>query len=1266
MKIVPAPEELTKKKGKSGKVIIKQYDDDGNLIREKKVKIDELGNPIKKEKKKLKRGKSTSTDIVDHILDFPVNQKPAHTTRSDFDKKLQGPTFETRRTRDSFYKPYLNNTNENSPSNKHDASLEGKQIQPVSGEESVSTLGNKSAAEAVRPTYFSKFAYAQPQQSYKQYSGPTLHHNGNQQLQNGGGQQPMPNDGHSLGKDEFRDPDYDSKPPSCKTNDEVDKFRIFALDFEGYRPREGQGANVDKMRMFVDSFEVTPEQFLHPVGMPKPPAYTTGNYGVQQGYEHRLQPPINSPPPVAYSTVFNEAAVTDSEIQARAETHALVVQYMILSGVDPVIAEQMACEFEEAQMQGMCNYASGVPTNSAAEVDKFDMFSEGDEASVPSAIVRALVQGSAMANNEQNEQVEMLRAASSIHSSAVRTAQPYSAAHMTVAPLTPDHSDENATTTRALLIQYLISIGTDPVAAEQMADEFSDQQAAATAMPRQNQSVVASAYMTAGMGQEQLVQSFHRKHLEAMNGGYNSRKSDPGFGASTTVAGRGPMSQSMPPSRRPPRAERPGAVEMQGRAFGAPRREQNDALRNGQNDEEVEPPDLEADLAHGNYIQAVPVTEKEPASSNGPAIVYAESTTFGIKQLLSEGPVRRLLFLLCVIIVGVTIGVTVVVLQSSNKGTPAVIAVTSSPSVTPTSSPSFIGVDIERAASAISGVGSVLTIGSPQRRAVGWMSSKDKFDTQGIAVVFLQRYILTVFHYATNGEQWLEQDRWLSPTLHVCDWSSAIICGTDLPRRQVVTGIDLTRNGLSGHIPNELGLLEGLTLLRLARNAINGTIPEALSTSLTSIAQLDLSANNLSGTVPTGIGNLKNLNSLELFDNALTGTIPPSTYDLERLENFDLSKNKLTGLLLQDVEKLRSLVTLNLRNNQLSGQLPAMKGMSNLDYILLDNNQFSGSLPSFSRDFFGRWEFSISHNRISGGIPGLEDVNVTEIGANEFIIQRIDVSHNQLTGTINEWIAFVPSFGSVDFSGNAFTGPIPAIASGAGWRGLQYFGAAGNKLNGAFPLGFSSSLTSLDISDNRLTGGFPLDLYSAFPNLKSLVASDNPLGGRLSGLLGKLVDLRDLRINNCSLTGVLPINVRGLQSLEYFSAQDNGITGFIPSDFGSLVGLRELELQNNKLTATLPSEIGSLELLNALNVANNNLTGSLPSSLTLLTELKELDISGNSFVGEFPQGLCDSLKVTRSMVGCDLDCGCCSPENGTDICGGIFKRGGTLSGFWLV
>ncbi|TYI91968.1 hypothetical protein E1A91_D02G032900v1 [Gossypium mustelinum] len=88
-----------------------------------------------------------------------------------------------------------------------------------------------------------------------------------------------------------------------------------------------------------------------------------------------------------------------------------------------------------------------------------------------------------------------------------------------------------------------------------------------------------------------------------------------------------------------------------------------------------------------------------------------------------------------------------------------------------------------------------------------------------------------------------------------------------------MTGIDLSCNNLTGHIPPELGNLSEIYSLNLSHNKLTGVIPSSFA-KLHQIESLDLSYNNLSGEIPN---QLVELNSLEVFSvayNNLSGSIP--------------------------------------------------------------------------------------------------------------------------------------------------------------------------------------------------------------------------------------------------------------------------------------------------------------------------------------------------------------------------------------------------------
>ncbi|KAF2301399.1 hypothetical protein GH714_023703 [Hevea brasiliensis] len=105
----------------------------------------------------------------------------------------------------------------------------------------------------------------------------------------------------------------------------------------------------------------------------------------------------------------------------------------------------------------------------------------------------------------------------------------------------------------------------------------------------------------------------------------------------------------------------------------------------------------------------------------------------------------------------------------------------------------------------------------------------------------------------------------------------------------LVAGIDLSCNDLTGHIPQEIGDLH-------------------------EILSLNLSHNHLSGFIPVSFSNLKSLESLDLSYNNLSGEIPNQLVELNFLEIFDVSYNNLSGKIL-DKGQFETFVESSYRGN---------------------------------------------------------------------------------------------------------------------------------------------------------------------------------------------------------------------------------------------------------------------------------------------------------------------------------------------------------------
>ncbi|GLU08956.1 hypothetical protein SLE2022_258370 [Rubroshorea leprosula] len=108
----------------------------------------------------------------------------------------------------------------------------------------------------------------------------------------------------------------------------------------------------------------------------------------------------------------------------------------------------------------------------------------------------------------------------------------------------------------------------------------------------------------------------------------------------------------------------------------------------------------------------------------------------------------------------------------------------------------------------------------------------------------------------------------------------------------IMSGIDLSCNKLTGLIPPQMGNLSEIHSLNLSHNNLAGPIPSTFS-SLKQIESLDLSFNNLNGEIPS---QLIELNSLEVFSvahNNLSGTIPYGKAQFGTFEKSSYEGNPL-------------------------------------------------------------------------------------------------------------------------------------------------------------------------------------------------------------------------------------------------------------------------------------------------------------------------------------------------------------------------------------
>ena len=394
----------------------------------------------------------------------------------------------------------------------------------------------------------------------------------------------------------------------------------------------------------------------------------------------------------------------------------------------------------------------------------------------------------------------------------------------------------------------------------------------------------------------------------------------------------------------------------------------------------------------------------------------------------------------------------------------------------------------------------------------------------------VQRWILSSLYFATNGDEWIDNEGWIEPTVHECNWYGVTCLGGE------VSKLELSQNHLVGELIPEISLLKDtLYVLSLGNDFdaeeeeknefIMASLPSSLG-DLPALTYLNLENCGLRGSIPRYFfSEWMHLESLYLNGNDLTGTIPKSIQHLSSIEVLWLGGNNLGGSIISEIGDLTSLKDLNLENNyrqDVSGQrgfitsVPAeLNQLINLESLSLADNSLSGLVPNLS-ELISLRQLQLSGNYFEGRLP-------PALGRLE-MLEELDLSYNWLSSTIPQ----------------------------------EY----GNMI----------SLTSLNLQSNYN------DEQGYFTwGIKSTIPSE----------LGQLKNLRHINLSDNYITGTLMKELGQLPRLQTMHLQNNDIAGPIPTEYSNLASLREILLQDNSIDRELysmPEEICHLPQLELARV----------------------------------------------------------------------------------
>jgi len=508
--------------------------------------------------------------------------------------------------------------------------------------------------------------------------------------------------------------------------------------------------------------------------------------------------------------------------------------------------------------------------------------------------------------------------------------------------------------------------------------------------------------------------------------------------------------------------------------------------------------------------------------------------------------------------------------------------------------------------------------------------------------------------------------------------------------------------------------------LNLAVNQITGSVYDL--SAFSSLKTLDLSRNQLSGKIPEGIRLPSQLQQLSIEANSLEGGVPKSFGSTCTLESLDLSHNKLSEDLTVIFNHLSgcsrySLRELYLRQNKFNGTLPDFSMFSKLEMLDLSHNQLKDGVPKLLHNATILHTLDLSNNSLSEKLPTIIHHLSGYVG---YSLQHLDLSMNQISGTLPNTLSLFPSLKILYLQNNKLNGTISkdlrfptnleelhlmsnslkgvitdshfynmsklqtlklsdnslALEVSQDWHPpfqLYTIELRSCKLGPSFPkwLQTQNLFNTLDISNsgisdivpkwfwtklalqewirvniscNNLQGmipNFPLENHYYFLSLAS-----NQFGGPVSPFLlgssnldlsnNKFIDslwflcsdgvgktLYQLDLSNNKFSGEIPNCWTHLKSLAYLDMSHNKFVGKIPTSMGSLLEIQVLLLRNNNLTGEIPSSLKNCTKLVMLDVTKNRLVGSIPTWIgSKLSELQFLLMGSNHFYGSFPLQIC--------------------------------------------
>lgn len=281
-----------------------------------------------------------------------------------------------------------------------------------------------------------------------------------------------------------------------------------------------------------------------------------------------------------------------------------------------------------------------------------------------------------------------------------------------------------------------------------------------------------------------------------------------------------------------------------------------------------------------------------------------------------------------------------------------------------------------------------------------------------------------------------------------------------------LTNLTCMSCNLVGPIPEFLGSMSSLTVLKLSNNRLTGGIPASFSGMILQMLWLNNQVGDgLSGSIDV-VTSMTSLSSLWLHGNHFTGPIPENIGNLSLLQDLNLNGNEFVGLIPKGLSDM-NFNHLDLNNNNFMGPIPKFKALK-LSY---SSNQFCRAEEGVACapqvmaliEFLAALDYP---SRLVSAWTGNDPCQAPWLGLNckSGGVSVINLPKFNLNGTLSPSLANLDSLVEIRLQNNNLSGQIPS-----NWTALK-------------------SLTLLDLSGNNISPPVP-----RFGATVKLVTGGNPL-----------------------------------------------------------------------------------------------------------------------------------------------------------------------------